>query len=160
MVSIQATRSITQPTSGDLWYRRKLQHGKRLAIKSILKSDNLQYNTLGRWVDGTIVWLTKCLMFQVLFLGKLFSKILSISFKFFYNFTKIKLKSFQCPKSKPVLFSIYQNNTWTIRPLVDKTIDPATQCIYIYWRLSDFFRFSYYRCNVLTTVDLRPSSNR
>ena len=26
-----------------------------------------------------------------------------------------------------VLFSIYQNNTWTIRHLVNETIDPATQ---------------------------------
>ena len=43
-----------------------------------LKSDNLQYNTLGRWVDGTIVSLTKHLI-QVLFIfiisGKLLLKI-------------------------------------------------------------------------------------
>ena len=31
------------------------------------KPDNLQYNTLGPWVDGTIVSSTKCLIFQVLF---------------------------------------------------------------------------------------------
>ena len=31
------------------------------------KSDNLQYNTLGRWVDGTNDSLTKRLMFQALF---------------------------------------------------------------------------------------------
>jgi hypothetical protein len=30
------------------------------------KSDNLQYNTLGHWVDGRIVSLTKRLMFQIL----------------------------------------------------------------------------------------------
>ena len=47
---------------------------------------------------------------------------------FFCNFTQIKIKSFECPKSKqPTVFSIHQNNTWTIRPLVDETIDPATQ---------------------------------
>ena len=34
----------------------------------IAKSDNLQYNMLGHWVSGTIVSLTKRLMFQVLFL--------------------------------------------------------------------------------------------
>ena len=28
-----------------------------------------------------------------------------------------------------VLFSIYQNDTWTIRHLVDETINPATQRI-------------------------------
>ena len=36
-------------------------------IKYHQKSDNLQYNMLGWWVAGTIVSLTKCLMFQVLF---------------------------------------------------------------------------------------------
>ena len=33
-----------------------------------IKSDNLQYNTLGRWVDETIVSSTKHLMFQVHFI--------------------------------------------------------------------------------------------
>ena len=55
---------------------------------------------LGRWVDGTNDSLTKRLMFQVLFfsyfLAKFFAKIVSI---FFYQFTKIKIKSFECPKS-------------------------------------------------------------
>ena len=32
-----------------------------------LKSNNLQYNTLVRWVDGTNNSLTKCLTFQVFF---------------------------------------------------------------------------------------------
>ena len=36
---------------------------------------------------------------------------------------------------------------------------PSDPVYHVYWRLSDFYRFSYYRCNVLTTVDLRPSSN-
>ena len=44
----------------------------------------------------------------------------------FYNFTKIKIQSFKCPKSMPLF---YQNNTWTIRCLVDEMIDPATHCI-------------------------------
>ena len=33
---------------------------------TIMKSDNLQYNTLGLWVTGTKDSLTKCLMIQVL----------------------------------------------------------------------------------------------
>ena len=34
------------------------------------------------------------------------------------------------PSQKPtILFLIYQNNTWTIRRLVDETIDPVTQHI-------------------------------
>ena len=59
-----------------------------------------------RWVDGTIVSLTKYLMFQVLhilfsqFLTKFFVKILSI-YLFFSNFKKIKIKSFEWCKSKP-----------------------------------------------------------
>ena len=31
-----------------------------------IKSDSTQDNKLGRWVDGTNDWSTKCLMFQVL----------------------------------------------------------------------------------------------
>ena len=70
-------------------------------------------------------------MIQVVFFFHNFLQIsLHKSFQFiffFYNFTKIKIKHFECPKSKPtVLFSIYQNNTWTIRYLVDETIKPAT----------------------------------
>ena len=48
-----------------------------------------------RWVDGTIVSSTKCLMFQVgffsQFLSKIFAKILLI---FFHNFRK-KIRSFE-----------------------------------------------------------------
>ena len=40
------------------------------------KSGNLQYNTLGCWVNGTIVSLTKRLMFQVLFFFMISCKIL------------------------------------------------------------------------------------
>ena len=48
--------------------------------------------------------------------------------------------SAKSPSQQPtVLFSIYQNNTWTIRHLVAETIDPATQrTIVLYWRFSDF----------------------
>ena len=40
------------------------------------KSDNLQYDMLGRWDDGTIVSSTKRLMFQVLFFFIISCKIL------------------------------------------------------------------------------------
>ena len=40
------------------------------------KSDNLQYNMLGRWVDGTNDSLTKCLMFQALFFFHIFYRII------------------------------------------------------------------------------------
>ena len=51
---------------------------------------------------------------------------------------------------------IYSVNHQTLGQWEDR---PSAPVYYIYWRLSDFYRFSYYRCNVLTTVDLRPSSN-
>ena len=41
-----------------------------------LKSNNLQYNTLGHWVDGTIVSSTKRLVFQVFFFFIISCKIL------------------------------------------------------------------------------------
>ena len=44
--------------------------------RSILKSDNLQYNTLVRWFAGTNDSSTKCLMFQVLFFFTISFKIL------------------------------------------------------------------------------------
>ena len=34
-------------------------------MTSLSKSDNIQYNTLGLWVNGMIVSLTKCLIFQI-----------------------------------------------------------------------------------------------
>ena len=42
---------------------------KKISIKDVtaLKSDNLQYNMLGRWVDGMNDSSTKHLMFQALF---------------------------------------------------------------------------------------------
>ena len=49
-----------------------------------------------------IVSLTKRLMFQVLFFFIISCKILwKNPFNFFFNFTKIKINSFECPKSKP-----------------------------------------------------------
>ena len=39
------------------------------------------------------------------------------------------MSSLSPSQQPPVLFSIYQNNTWTLRRLVDEKIDPATQRI-------------------------------
>ena len=56
-----------------------------------------------RWVAGTNDSSTKSLMFQVLFffynfLQKSLQKSFQFIFLFFYNFSKIKVKSFDCPK--------------------------------------------------------------
>ena len=67
---------------------------------SILKSDNLQYITLGRWdqrhnyqtsdVPSIIFFTISC---------KILCKNRFNLFFFFCKFTKIKIKSFECPKS-------------------------------------------------------------
>ena len=44
----------------------------------------------------------------------------------FYNFTKIKIKSFGCPKA---IRNYEKNNIWNIRRLVDESFIPATQRI-------------------------------
>ena len=73
----------------------------------VLKSDNLQYNTLGRWDN--------CLIVPIIF------------FIFFYNFRKIKIKSFECPKSlrnyeKKILGT---SDTWSMSPLSWRPSEPA-----------------------------------
>ena len=58
-----------------------------------LKSDNLQYNTLVRWVAGTNDSLTKCLMFQVLFFCNNFlQNSLQKWFQFIFLFFHIDLQ--------------------------------------------------------------------
>ena len=68
------------------------------------KSVNLQYNTLGCLDDGTNESSTKHLMFQVLlffhdFLQNSLKKSSNLFSYFFHKVTKIKIKSFECPKS-------------------------------------------------------------
>ena len=98
----------------------KVQSTAEVLMSNVYKSDNLQYNRLGRWDD------------------RLINKVSDVpSIIIFHNFlqislTKIETKGFECSKSKlksTVLFSIYQNNTWTIRHLADEMIDPVTQHI-------------------------------
>ena len=88
-----------------------------LAASGIQKSDNLQYNTLVRWFSGTKDSSSKCLKFQVLFFFMIFCKNCFNSFSYFFQFTKIKIKSFGCPKST----RNYQKNiAWNIRWLVNQ----------------------------------------
>ena len=55
---------------------------------------------------------------------------------FFYKITKIKIKSFECPKS---IKSIKKDNTWNIRLLVDDLFVPSSkQPSVIYSRLTVF----------------------
>ena len=90
------------------------------------------FENIIRWVAGTIASSTKRLMFRVLFFFIISCKLLCKNpFNlFFYNFTKKNvLSAISASRQPTVLFSIFQNNTWTIRRLVDEAIDPATQRI-------------------------------
>ena len=89
----------------------------------MLKSDNLQYNTLGRWVAGTNDSSTKRLMLQALFF---ISYRLRARKTLYFHFCKI-MKN----KLKRILQRILQeimktNNTWNIKRLVDESLVPAT----------------------------------
>ena len=65
------------------------------------KSDNLQYNLLGRWDERLINQASDVpsIIFFHNFLQKSLQKLFKFIFLFFFNFTKIKIKSFECPKS-------------------------------------------------------------
>ena len=68
-----------------------------------IKSNNLQYDTLVCWADGTNDSSTKHLTFQVLiFFHKILQNSLQKLFQFIflpYKITKMKIESFECPKS-------------------------------------------------------------
>ena len=106
-----------------------------------LKSNNLQYNMLVRWFAGTNDLSTKRLMFQVLsffhnFLQNSLQKLFQFIFLWIYEFTKIRIKSFECPKS---IRNYKKNNAWNIRRLVDKSLVLANQrTSVLYCRLLDF----------------------
>ena len=80
-------------------------------------------------------------MLQVLFFSMISCKILcknpfNLFSYFFYKITKIKIKSFECPKS---IKSMKKNNTWNIRLLVDDSFVPSSkQSCVIYCGLTDF----------------------
>ena len=79
--------------------------GKDFAVHPFhQRSDNLQYNTLGYWVTGMKDSWTKRLMFPSIiffynFLHNSLRKSFQFTFLFFMTLQKIKIKSFECPKS-------------------------------------------------------------
>ena len=114
----------------------------RMDNHSCLKSVNLQYIMLGHLDDGTNGSSTKHLMFQVLLFFMTSCKILCKNpfnlhiFLFSYKITKIKIKSFESPKS----IKKYQKKyTWNIRFLVDDSFVPSSKLpSMIYLLLTDF----------------------
>ena len=97
------------------------------------KSVNLQYNMLIRLANGTNDSSTKRLMFQVLFFFikscKILCKNLFIHFLLFYKDKKMKVESFECPKS----IRNYEKKYWERQTLVPS----AQQSSVLYCRLSD-----------------------
>ena len=83
-----------------------------------LRSDNLQYNTMGWWGDGMIVPLSDGPIFQHFLQNSSLNYFnYFLLFQFFYNLKKLKSNSLLTvwnalrPSHQPtVLFSIYQNN--------------------------------------------------
>ena len=103
-----------------------------------LKSVNLQYNQLVLWADGTNNSSTKhvpSIIFHKI-LQKYLQKPLQFIFLFLYKITKMKIKSFEFPKS---IRNYEKKDTWNIRCLVDKSFVPSAQrTSVLYSRLLDF----------------------
>ena len=84
---------------------------------------------LVRWADGTNDLSTKRLIFQVLlFFHKILQNSLQKPFDFFFNkITKMKIKSFECPKSirnyeKKILG---MSDAWSTSRLSHRSSEPA-----------------------------------
>ena len=92
-----------------------------------LKSVNLQYDTLGRWVDGPNNSLTKRLMFQVLFFFIISYRLRALKTLYFYFCKVIKKKKIERMFAKNLQEIMKKNNTWNIRCLVNETIVPSSQ---------------------------------
>ena len=75
-------------------------------------------------VSGIILFIISCKI-----LCKNPSNIIFSSFIILQKINQRVLSALSPSQQPTVLFSIYQNNTWTIRRLVYETIDPATQRI-------------------------------
>ena len=91
------------------------------------KSDNLQYNTLGCWDERLIDQVSDVpsIIFFHNFLQNSLQKSFQFIFLLFHNFTKNKVKSFECPKS--IKNYEKKDNAWNIRRLVDSSFVPSTQ---------------------------------
>ena len=120
---------------------RKKKLSRRWIYRLLYKSDNLQYNTPACWVDGTNDSSTKGLMFQVLFFFMISCKILcknpfNLFSYFFYKITKIKIKSFECPKSIKSIKKIIlgTSDSWSTIRLYHRPSQPSV----LYCRLTDF----------------------
>ena len=92
---------------------------------------------MGRWDKRLIDQESdvQSIIFSHNFLQNSLQKLLQFIFLLFYDFTKIKIKSFECLKS---IRNYEKNNDWNIRRLVDKSFVQATQHCRILGSMSNF----------------------
>ena len=100
IIEIGAQKSQSGPIARPNLWRPILLHRPHWT----LKSDNLKYITMARWLGRTNDSSTKHLMFQVLFfflnfLQNSLKKSFQFIFLFSYNFIKMKIMGFECLKS-------------------------------------------------------------
>ena len=96
------------------------------------------------------VWCSKYYFFSITSCKILCKNRFNSFFIFFYKFTKIKIKSFECPKS---IRNYKKHNAWNIRCMVDKSFVPSTQRIIL--KIVGFyhsFLLSYTKCLFLSFV--------
>ena len=107
--------------SYSFWLLGVLQQPK---TRGCIKSENLN-ETLGRWVDGTIVSSTKHLMFQlyIIFFHNFLQNSLQKPLDLFFYYFLIEIKSFEFPKSKPMFYFqsikiiLGPSDAWSMRRL-------------------------------------------
>ena len=110
------------------------------SIFSVMEFLEIRQSTI--WYTGSLGRWDKRLVDQasdipsIIFFSKIVQNSLQKPFHFFfYKITKMKIKSFECPKS----IRNYEKNTWNVRCLVDESFVPSAQrASVLYWRLSDF----------------------
>ena len=127
---------------------------KLLSRSVCLGNRNTTIYNIIRWFAGTN-WLVNQAsdVPSIIFFFMISCKILckngfNVFFNFFYEFTKIKTKSFECPKS---IRNYEKNKSWNIRCLFDESFVPVTQrTSVLYFRLSDF------RSSCIRPVDNTP----
>ena len=95
-------------------------HNQISNAKLICRNQSI-FNIIIRWVVGSMGENTRWPSLWYNSLQKSFQFI----FLFFYNFTKIKIKRFECPKS--IRNYEKKKNTWNIRRLVNESFGPSTQ---------------------------------
>ena len=90
------------------------------------KSDNLQYNSLGRWDEQLIDQASDVpsIIFFRISCKNLCKNHFNLFSYFFITLQKIKIKSFECPKS---IRNYEKNNAWNIRRLVYESFVPSTR---------------------------------